>query len=307
MSAPIDLNLVRMFVAVRDAASFSLAAAQLGVPRSTASRAIAALEDSLGFELFQRTTRKVVITAEGERLFARIAPTLATLEAALTDLPEHEEAPVGPLRITAIADFASAVLTEAVTRFSARWPTVDLDLHLTGAIVDLARNGIDLALRVQTTAPRDSALVARKVGEVAVRLYAAPAYLARCGMPRTTRELADHDSIAFHGAAPLRPGRAVGELPSRRRITCDDMRFALDIVRSGAGIGALPSFLVPQELVNGALVRVLPRFTLGSAAVYLVRPARKHVPRRVTLFRDLVIEILQQRPLTPADLTLRAA
>jgi DNA-binding transcriptional LysR family regulator len=300
MPAPIDLNLVRVFVAVREAASFSVAAARLGVPRSTASRAIAALEASLGFELFQRTTRKVEITPEGEQLFARVAPTLATLEAALIDLPEREEVPRGPLRITAIADFAGAVLTEAVTRFSARWPEVDLDLHLTGAIVDLARDGIDLALRVQARSPRDSSLVARKVGDVAIQLYAAPAYLARRGVPRTTRELADHDWIAFRGAAPLRPKvQASRELAGRRRIACDDMRFALDIVRGGAGIGALPSFLVPQDLVNGTLVRVLPRFTLGEASAYLVRPARKHVPRRVTLFRDLVIEILQQRPLAP--------
>lgn len=299
----VDLNLVRMFVAVREAASFSAAAARLGVPRSTASRAIAALEASLGLELFQRTTRKVVVTAEGEQLFARVAPTLATLETALVDIPEREAAPTGPLRVTAIADFATAVLTEAVTRFSARWPDLEIDLHLNGAIVDLARDGFDLALRVQTKLPRDSALVARKVGEIAIRLYAAPAYLARRGTPRAPGDLTTHDWIGFRGAAPLRPSPVIGrELPARRRIVCDDMRFAHDLVRGGAGIGALPSFLVQHDLVDGTLVRVLPRFTLGAAAAYLVRPARKHVPRRVTLFRDLVVEILQQRPLSPADL-----
>jgi DNA-binding transcriptional LysR family regulator len=303
MLAPIDLNLVRTFVAVYEACSFSAGADRLGVPRSTASRAIAALEARLGLELFRRTTRRVAPTEEGVRLFDRVAPTLGTLEASLADVPEREDAPTGTLRITAIPDLASAVLVEAIARFAARWPDVDIDLLLTSAIVDLAREGVDLALRVQITAPRGGALLSRKVGAVEVQLYAAPTYLARSGTPRQLPELARHDAIAFRGAAPLRPTKTLArQLPARRRIVCDDMRFAQQLVRSGAGIGALPSFLVQEDLVSGALVRVMPRFTLGAASVHLVRPARKHVPRRVTLFRDLVIELLRQRPLTPVDL-----
>jgi DNA-binding transcriptional LysR family regulator len=303
MAAPIDLNLVRIFIAVYEASSFSAAADRLGMPRSTASRAIAALEASLGLELFQRTTRKVAATEEGTRLFDRIAPTLGTLEASLADVPEREDAPTGTLRITAVADLASAVLVEAVARFATRWPDVSVDLRLTTSILDLAREGIDLALRVQIATPCSGRLVTRRVGSIAVQLYAAPAYLARRGTPRQLHELAEHDSIAFRGAAALQPKVTLGrQLSARRWITCDDMRFAQQLVRSGAGIGALPSFLVQEDLVSGALVRVMPRFTLGSAAVHLVRPARKHVPRRVTLFRDLVIELLQQRPLAPVEL-----
>lgn len=298
MAAPIDLNLVRMFVAVYEASSFSAAAARLGVPRSTASRAIAALEASLGTELFQRTTRRVAPTEEATRLFGRIAPTLGSLEASLADVPEREDTPTGTLRITAIPDLASAVLVEAVTRFTARWPSIGVELVLTPSLLDIARERIDLALRVQLTAPRSATLVTRRVGTIAVQLFAAPTYLARRGAPRRLQELVEHDAIEFRGAAPLRPAATLtSPLPSRRRITCDDMRFAQQLVRSGVGIGALPTFLVHEDLISGALVRVLPRSTLGEAAVHLVRPTRKHVPRRVLLFRDLVLELLRQRPL----------
>jgi DNA-binding transcriptional LysR family regulator len=302
MDAPIDLNLVRAFVAVHETASFSRAAERLGLPRSTVSRAISALEDALGLSLFRRTTRTVATTDEGRRLFERVAPDLASLEVSLADLPDREDAMAGTLRLTAIPDLASAILTDAVSRFAARWPRVDVDLRLTGELVDLARDNIDLALRVQLRAPRVTSLVTRRVGAIAVQLYAAPGYLARRGVPRDLDDFEGHDWITFRGAAPLRPTSPWGtELRPRRRIACDDMRFAADLVRGGVGVGALPSFLVGEDLVSGTLVRVLPRVVLGTAAVYLVRPARTHVPARVTAFRDLVLDLLRQRPLAPLD------
>jgi len=298
MLAPIDLNLVRLFVAVRETGSFTAAADRFGMPRSTVSRAIATLEARLGLVLFQRTTRTVAITHDGQALFEGVGPSLAQLDGALADIPERTAELAGTLRLTALPDLASVVLAEAVAQFAARYPRIAIDLQLTPALVDLAREDIDLALRVQVRPARATSLVARKVGDIAVQLFAAPAYLARRGTPRASAELAAYDWITFRGAVPLQPTRAwFRDLPARRRIACDDMRFARDLVRLGAGIGALPSFLAQQDLLAGTLVRVLPKLTLGRAPVYLVRPARTHVPRRTTLFRDLVVELLQQRPL----------
>jgi len=294
VTAPIDLNLVRMFVAVHETGSFTAAAARFGVPRSTASRAVAALEDQLGVALFQRTTRTVAITEDGSRLFARVAPSLASVDDALADVPDREEEVSGTLRVTAIPDLASVVLAEAVAQLATRYPKLEIDLRLTPAILDLARERIDLALRVQRRPARASSLVARRVGEVAVALFASPAYLARRGTPRTLRDLGEHDGITFGGPPPF---EEAGAPPLRRRILCDDMRFACHVTRLGAGIGAIPTFLVAQDLIAGTLVRVLPRRLLATAPVYLVRPSRAHPPRRAVLFADTVAEILQQRPL----------
>ncbi len=300
MPAPIDLNLIRAFVAVHETQSFSAGADRLGIPRSSTSRAIAALESQLGLELFRRTTRHVATTDEGARLYDRLAPELARLDAALADVPDHAEIPTGTLRITTIPDLAETVLVDAMSRFAVRWPDIEIDLHLTTKVVDLERDNFDLALRVLMRPLRDSSLVATKVGTIQVQLFAAPAYLARRGSPRSPADLRDHDLITVRGSGALHPTRGwTTSLRSRRQIACDDMRFGAALVRSGAGIGALPSFLAAADLVDGALERVMPRFVVTTGAVYLVRPGRKHVPARVRLFRDLLVELFAQQPLAP--------
>lgn len=143
----IDLNLIRAFVAVHEAGSFSGAAARLGVPRSTVSRAVASLEGSLGVRLFHRTTRKVSTSTAGLELYERSAAPLGALEASLADLPEREEVPSGTLRVTTIADLGAAVVAEAVARFTARYPSVQVAVYLGSEMVDLVRGGFDLAMR----------------------------------------------------------------------------------------------------------------------------------------------------------------
>jgi DNA-binding transcriptional LysR family regulator len=201
--ATIDLNLVRAFVTVHEAGSFSAAASRLGVPRSTVSRAVSALEDSLGVLLFHRTTRKVATTAAGLALFDRVAPPLATLDASLSDLPDREEEPSGTLRVTTTGDLGTAVLAEVVTRFTARYPDTQVEVHLSTDVVDLIRTGFDLALRISRGSLGDSSLIARKVGMVLFQLYASPSYLARRGTPRTPADLSERDWVAFRGAPAL--------------------------------------------------------------------------------------------------------
>lgn len=291
MPAPIDLNLVRAFVGVHETGSFSGAASRLGVPRSTVSRAVAALEEATGALLFHRTTRKVTTSAAGLALFDRVAPSLATLEASLADLPETAPAPSGTLRLTTSVDLGATVVAEAVARFTARYPDTRVEVQLGAAVVDLVRDGFDLALRHAAGPLRDSSLVARKLGAVAFALYAAPTYLVRRGAPRGLAELAEHEAVTLRGAR---------ELPlSGARTVCDDKFFARELLRAGAGIGVLPTYLADADVLAGTLVRVLPRWELRRGAVFLVRPGRKHVPRRVTAFTELLLELLRQRPLAP--------
>lgn len=297
--APIDLNLLRTFATVYEAGSFSAAAKRLGVPRSTVSRAITALEAHVGEPLVHRTTRTMAISEAGVQLFDRIAPAIGGLATALADLPRPvDDEPRGLVRVTATADLAAAVLAEAAVRFTARYPQTQVELRLTASVVDLVRDGVDLALRIVKRRLPDSALIARRVGALVFQLFAAPSYLARHGTPRATAELAAHDWIGFHGVAPtfVAPLRQRGFVPGGR-IVCDDMFIVRELLRRGGGIGGMPSFLADDDLASGALVRVLPRFTMTSAAVYLVHAARRPLPTRVTAFRDLVGELLRQRPL----------
>ena len=139
----IDLNLVRVFVAVHETGSFSGAASRLSVPRSTVSRAVASLEAELGVRLFQRTTRQVSTSSAGLALFERVAPSLGTLEASLASLPEQRDVPSGVVRITSTVDLGVAVLAEASKRFTERYPDVRVEVRLTNGLVNMIAEGFD--------------------------------------------------------------------------------------------------------------------------------------------------------------------
>ncbi|WP_394850429.1 LysR family transcriptional regulator [Pendulispora brunnea] len=304
----IDLNLVRAFVAVHETGSFSGAAARLDAPRSTVSRAISSLEASLGVRLFQRTTRQVSTTTAGVSLYERLAPSLSALENSLAELPEREEEPSGTLRVTSTVDLGTTVLAEAVARFTSRYRGARVEVYLSNSVVNLVRDRVDLALRVSPRKMRDSSLVVRRVGTITLQLYASPAYLARRGTPRAPSDLLSHDWVSYRGARHLQVTDAgewsLSDLPPKTRITseprvvCDDMSFAREALKAGAGFGAIPTFLGDVEVANGTLVRLMPRWVTHTSRVYLVHPGHKHVPPKLTAFRDIVVEILRQRPLS---------
>ena len=292
-----DLNLLTTFEAVARTASFSAAAKELRLPKSSVSRGVAALEAELGVQLLFRTTRKVSPTAAGTALYDRVAPLLRSVKAVLGDVPEREEEPSGTLRVTAPVDLGVLFLAEVVTRYTARYPSVSVDLHLTGRVVDLVGEGFDVALRVGAKL-EDSTLIVRRAAPVVVQLFASPLYLARRGTPRAEADLAEHEWVVFRsGPQKLRvasPRDTVGA-SGAGRIVCDDLLFVRDAVRAGAGIGLLPTFVAAPDVVAGTLVRVLPRYERTSGHLHVVTPAAKHVPRKVTAFRELVLELLRSR------------
>ena len=291
-----DLNLLTLFEAVARTSSFSAAAKELGIPKSSASRGIARLEDEVRVQLLFRSTRHVSLSAAGTALYDRMTPLLRAVKAALGELPETEEAPSGTLKVTAPVDLGVLFLAEVVTRYTARYPAVSVEVHLTGRVVDLVAEGFDVALRVAARLA-DSSLIVRRAAPVLFHLFASPLYLARRGTPRSEADLAEHDWIAFRGGPQnLRvtgPREAAAGRPAR--IVCDDLLFARDAVRSGAGIALLPTFVAEADVVAGRLVRILPRFERPAGNLHIVTPAAKHVPRKVTAFRDLVLEMLKAR------------
>ena len=292
-----NLDLLAVFEAVARTRSFSAAARELGIPKSSASRAVARLEAEIGVPLLFRTTRQVSPSADGAGLYDRVAPHLASLRAAVGALPGRAEAPAGTLRVTAPVDLGVLLLAEVVTRYAARYPAVTVDLHLTGRVVDLVAEGFDVALRVATRLA-DSGLVARRVAPIVLHLFASPLYVARRGAPRGEADLAGHDWVVFRsGPQRLRvagPRQATSEHP-RARVVCDDLLFARDAVRAGAGLALLPTFLAEPDVVAGTLVRVAPRYERLAGHLHVVTPSGRNVPAKVTAFRDLVVELLRAR------------
>jgi DNA-binding transcriptional LysR family regulator len=291
-----DLNLddLAVFVRVVDHGGFASAARELGEPTSTVSRAIARLEARSGVRLLHRTTRSVRPTTEGHELYASIAPAVTTLRGAAQALEPSTQKPKGRLRVTAPNDLCSSFLADVIVAFLERYPLVNLDFTLTNQQSNLVGEGFDVALRAAARLS-DSSLVARKLGDLELRLYASPKYAKKYGLLSAPEELHQHKCVVFRAADLVRvwslkgaPGDA--NLQIRGRIGGDDFSFIRAIVVAGGGIGILPHINSAADEASGRLVRGLPEYHLRGATLYLLYPSTRHVPTRVTAFRDFVIE-----------------
>ena len=289
-----DLNLLAHFVTVAEASSFSTAASRLGLQRSSVSRAVAALERSVGVQLFSRTTRSVALTTAGTALYARVAPQLASLKEAVGSLPEREALPSGELKVTAPNDFGAVVLAPIVAAFSTRYPGVEVNVRLTNRRVDVVAEGFDAALRMLSGRRPDSSLVARRLSEIEMEIFAAPTYLARAGIPRTPRDAAGHAWVGMKGFKLPASFPAPSVAP---RIVGDDVLFVCRAAIAGAGLALLPTFLAREDVAAGTLVRVLPRSSMRAGAVFFVHPPAQHVARKVAAFRDYLVEHFAAHPL----------
>jgi DNA-binding transcriptional LysR family regulator len=291
----VDLNDLGVFVAVVEAASFSLAAQRLGIPKSSVSRAIVRLEDAVSVAILHRTTRRVAPSTAGQRLYERVRAQVASLRESAGELPDLEEALSGRLRVTTAADFDPQLLSQVIGRFVDRHPAIEVELHLTNEFVDLVAGGFDLALRFATRRLRDSTLTARKLAESQLELFAAPSYLERRGTPRAPRDLASHDWVVFHNARRFRlvgPGRSV-EVAPRGRIHCNNMMFVRAAIVAGYGIGGLTPHAVESERSAGKLIRVLPQWSSPISEMWAVWPGRRKAPRKVAVFLEILLEVLR--------------
>lgn len=282
----VDYDLLAVFVAVADEASFSKAAAKLDIGKGTVSRAIARLESRVGAELIHRTTHKVALSTAGTALYERTAAHLASLRLAVSDLPERAEQPSGELRVTATVDVGVVVLPKLIVQFALRYPAIKIDLHVTNTRVDLVAEGFDLAIRNSRERLRDSTLTARKLGDIWVGNYASPSYLARRGTPLAFGD-PKHDWVVYSPAlAVLRPNKEF-----RPHILADEFIVVRDLLREGAGVGLLPVFLAEPCVADGELELVLPeeRRRLPGGH-FLVYPSSGQVPRKVRALGDFLVE-----------------
>jgi len=286
----IDLNRVRLFVRVAEAGSFTGAARLSGLPTSSVSRAVAALERELAVRLIQRTTRRLQLTEAGRVYYESVSRALSGMDEAAAAVSELQDAPRGRVRITAPADLGHWLLAPSLVSFATRYPEVQIEVSLTQRIVDLVHEGFDLALRIGKLA--DNRLVARVLGLVRAGIFAAPRYLKRRGRPRSVADVADHDCVLFRSVS----GRAVWELvgPAGRQkvevrgaVAADDSEAAA----AGQGLTLLPIFAC-QGREKDDLQRVLPEYATVGVPLQLVYPTARFLPKRVVLLRDHLVNEL---------------
>ncbi|MCX7645125.1 MAG: LysR family transcriptional regulator, partial [Rhodobacteraceae bacterium] len=238
---------LRVFVAAVEAGSFSAAGQRLGLSPKLASKYMAALEERLGAQLLHRTTRRLGMTAAGERLMARAPHWLDELDEMTAELREAGRGLSGTLRVSAPVTFGELFVQPMLRRFRAQHPDLVIDLRLSDRFVDLAAEGIDVAIRIGRL--DNSALIARKLGQTSLLLVASPAHLDHAGRPETLGDLARHSCIRDtnlrgDGAWPLTAERQMHRVTVSGPFLVNSARLARDLAVAGEGVALCPDYMV---------------------------------------------------------------
>jgi DNA-binding transcriptional LysR family regulator len=256
-----DLDDIALFVRIVELGTLSAAARERNVPVSQVTRALARLEAQWSVRLLHRSTHGLSLSDEGDTFLAHARRLLETTEVLRSDLSGKLAGPGGWVRVSVSSVIAQAVLAPSLPALYERHPQLHVDLAADDRIVDMAREGIDIAIR--TGAPIGDTLVARRIGAFERRLYASPAYAARHGLPADGDELAAHRLIGNSGRPSLNEwqlgrGRTATTLSVRGHTRTDNTAVVLALVQHGAGIGRIVTLAAEPLVAAGQLVPVLP-------------------------------------------------
>lgn len=294
-----DLNDIVVFTKVVETKSFTGAAEQLGLPKSTVSRKLAQLEERLGVRLVQRTTRKLALTDIGEAYYERAARIVSDIAAAEQVVTDMQATPRGRLRITAPIDLSTKYLGGIIAEFVAAHADVTVELDASDRIVDLIEEGFDVAVRFGPLP--ESTLIARKLAPVAGVLVASPSYLTKRPAPTSVEELDDHDKVLFTPSARVQSwtlvnGEQTYEVGRPCRFASNNLSAVVDVILAGGGIGMVTEFMVACDIRQGKLVRILPEWSLRAGDINAVYAARQNLPPRLALFIDHLSKSMNPPP-----------
>jgi DNA-binding transcriptional LysR family regulator len=283
------LDAMRLFTRVVDRRSFTQAAHDLGIPRSTATQAVRQLEQRLGVGLLQRTTRTVRPTLDGEAYYRRCLAILDDVEDAEGEL--RDTSPRGTLRIEVQGTLARHFLVPALPQFLADYPEIRIAMSEGERWVDVVQEGVDCALRYGVL--RESDLIARKVALLERITVAAPAYLERFGRPQTPDDLAAHQAVGLRSITtgvifPFEFEYADGVrlVDMDGRLTVTGTESLHHGVLLGLGLAQMPLFHIERDLACGRAVRILDDYAVPPAPVSVLYPRNRQLSPRVRLFID---------------------
>lgn len=291
----IALDDMYYFVEVAKAMSFRKAAGATGVPTSTLSRRVGALESRVGVRLFHRSTRKIELTDAGRAYYRRCKAIVDQARSAHDEIQASWGETSGSLRITVPADFGSAVLAPLVAEFAALHPRIDFEFDLSSRQADLVSEPFDLAIRIGSL--RDSKLISRRLCSLRRSLYASPSYLATNGAPRSPADLKSRQCVGVKAGGgnrwTLRRNGESETVTIRGRYVLGSMMMAKQLTILGQGIGNLTDAIVADDVAAGRLVRVLPSWRASSVPVYAITESRR-TPERVRIFIGFLREKLDE-------------
>jgi len=306
------LDEIKTFLAVVESGSISGASTRLAIAKSVISQRVTHLEAALGVELLHRSSRGVTPTDRGRVFHEQACAAIAQLEQAAEAVTDDEEALSGLLRISVPMTFSTHYLSPVLCEFMRAHPRLELALHLSDRMVDVAAEGYDLAIRI-TRIKEDSLLVARKLADSRRVVCCSPNYANERGLPKTLAELPQHVGIGYaHLAAnhlwqfaPARRRARLHLATPKGRILTNNGEAMRDAAVAGLGLAVLPLFIVAEDLRAGRLIHVLPRETPIPDAIYAVYPQRRHKLRRLSVVVEHLRNALAGIPPWERDLSSR--
>jgi DNA-binding transcriptional LysR family regulator len=291
MTPTLEANDLLLFARVADEGSFTRAAERLGLPKSTVSRRVAAMEAVLGERLLLRTTRKLSLTDFGHSVLEHAHQVVAEVEAATQLAQNRQIQPSGRLRVSMPSDFVTVVISTLLATFIDKYKEISLELDLTSRRVDLIGENFDVAIRMGDLTD-DASLAARRLAVFSTSLYASPHYLARRGTPSEPEALMEHDALRLlqRNGEPMpwvmiRDDQRWEGIPPGRA-TANSPELLIRLARAGAGIASVSDHFVEPYVRIGELVPVLADWSLPLVPAWAVFPGRRLMPARTRVFLD---------------------
>lgn len=286
----------RVFVQVVDSGSFARAATALDLSNAVVTRQVAALEKHLGARLLNRTTRRMSLTDAGEEFYGRSRSILEQLAEAEAVASQGTRSPVGLLRLSAPLSYGISHLAPVLARFRQRHPQLRLDVDLSDRLVDLAHEGIDVALRIATRL--DLGIVSRRIATLDAVVCASPDYLRTRGLPRKPADLARHDTLGFSylwvgDEWPFTgPDGRREQIQVHPNVHSSNGELLRELAIAGGGVILQPRFLVEDALRRGTLVPILESYRTLELNLYAVYLSHRFLPSKVRVFIDFLVDAL---------------
>lgn len=293
---PIQLGSIEMFCKAAELESFATAAEALGVTPAAVSRSIGRLEARLGVRLFVRTTRRIRLTPDGELYRTQCQEALDQIAEAERAITGNQRSPSGTLRISVPTTYGHFRLLPLLPRFQDAYPDIEIEIDISNRNIDFVEAGFDLAIRLGE--PPESRLIARRLENASLGVFAAPVYLDRYGTPAALHELRQHRCIQFVLPSSGRPmpwlfkdsmGRDVDfAFDSRQRIL-EDVLGCVNLARGGGGICQIYHFIASEAVARGELMEIMRDSGGRSRPFSILYPQNRHLSARVRAFVDFLV------------------
>lgn len=295
---------LRFFITALDHGSFAAAAKCHGTDPSTVSKAIHRLENELGIQLFQRSTRQLHLTASGRHYAKTARLVLEELTACENTLKSQNNAPSGTLKVNVPVSYGRLYIRPLLKDFCLRYPNITLDIHYDDSYVDMLEQGIDVSIRSGSV--QDSQLIVRQLSPIDYIICGSKEYLDQYGAPCGPVEFSEHSWIRFRfkQTGKLLPikvpdSESMKEYDPERSFVVNDGESMAELCADGLGLTQVPHFIARDWIKSGRLLPLFPSVRQPNEGVYILYHRREHLPIRVKLFVDFIIEAIQNQEETP--------